>query len=344
MIKVKKIQGVIEAIADSIKSYNKVAFNSTLPNLIVDSASIPIYDWDEILKGALYTEPSRFVICVIHECVTLLLQIDKNKLPKNKRYLFITNGRWNKSDFDIPLDYDFVPWTKFMFDNFTHSYTHPATNEFWYDKSYDFSYPKKGSFICLIGNERPNRTTLVEKIMSDDSFGNFMLRYNNKILRYPGSDLDIYYKNNDLDFNFPKNSKIMNGFCYNLVVETNSYDVEEFNPTEKTITPLGNGMPFVIASSYRFLHNLRDIGFKTYDCLWSEDYDEIKDWDKRSDSLLQTCKQIANFDWQANRSQLIEIAWHNSNVMRNLQKIVERDIKDFVKKVQEGLEASGYRY
>jgi hypothetical protein len=36
-------------------------------------------------------------------------------------------------------------------------------------------------------------------------------------------------------------------------------------------------MPFVVASSYNFLKNLRSMGFKTYCELWDESYDEIKD-------------------------------------------------------------------
>lgn len=343
MIRVKK-QSLFQAIADSINSYN-MTHSDQLPALIQDETSISYYDWTSIANGALFTERSRFVICdICYESVHHFLQNPKylSYFPKDKHYLLITNGLWNKEDFGIDLSYDIVHWSVFFFLIFW-NYSHPASPIFWFDRSYSFDQYKLGSFVCLAGYEKPNRDYLVKEIMSRKGLGNFMLRYAMTDIRYVKKFNDVI----GLDIKhahhiFPK--EIMDQFCYELVVETNSYDVEEFHPTEKICKPLLVGMPFVVAGSYRFLHNLRKMGFKTYDSLWSEEYDEIKNHEQRIDSLLRTCEYLATFDWSANRSKLIEIAWHNSNVFRNLQSTVERDIKNFIEKVQQGLEISGYRY
>jgi len=359
MIKLTDISPIIlHQIADSIKSYNQFSGHNTLPELLQDDAGIPVYNLDDIEKGLLYKDQNHFVICHIIESIHLLLIWKKNGMsmfPPNKKYLFLTNGQWNSGDFDIPLDYDVVHWPMFNLIFHASYNNHPATKEFWYDRTYDFDGIKDGTFIGLFGSEKPFRDRLVKKIMEmENDLGNFTLRYKGNDYKMLDNLTDILPKVipengyvrgtafNGLGLQMISPSDLYKRFRFNLVVESNAYSVDEFHPTEKICKPLVVGMPFVVYGSYRFLHNLRELGFQTYRNLWSEEYDEIQDCDKRIESLLQTCKDLVRFDWQKNRSELIEIAWNNSNALRNLQKMVKRDLENFIQKVQQGMMTNGH--
>ena len=47
-----------------------------------------------------------------------------------------------------------------------------------------------------------------------------------------------------------------------------------FFPTEKIWKPILAGIPFVCIATQNFLKRVRDLGFKTYDTVWDESYDE----------------------------------------------------------------------
>lgn len=55
---------------------------------------------------------------------------------------------------------------------------------------------------------------------------------------------------------------------------------ETFFPTEKTVRPIMGSKPFMIFATINFLKNLRDLGFKTFDTLWSEEYDRYEGIDR----------------------------------------------------------------
>ena len=61
-------------------------------------------------------------------------------------------------------------------------------------------------------------------------------------------------------------------FEIELVSETFLYG-QSFFPTEKTIRPIVGCRPMLINGPINFLDNLKQLGFKTFDQLWSEDYD-----------------------------------------------------------------------
>ena len=55
--------------------------------------------------------------------------------------------------------------------------------------------------------------------------------------------------------------------------------------TEKTFKPIALGMPFVLSAPVGSLEYLRQYGFKTFDSVWDERYDTIKEDNERVEVL-----------------------------------------------------------
>ena len=64
-------------------------------------------------------------------------------------------------------------------------------------------------------------------------------------------------------------------FQIELVAETFTRG-QTFFPTEKTVRPIMGSKPLLIFGPKNFLHNLQQIGFQTFDKLWSEAYDSYE--------------------------------------------------------------------
>jgi hypothetical protein len=62
--------------------------------------------------------------------------------------------------------------------------------------------------------------------------------------------------------------------------------------TEKTFKPIALGMPFVLSAPAGSLVYLKQYGFKTFDTVWDESYDEVQDDTKRCDRLSQLLKTL----------------------------------------------------
>jgi len=67
-----------------------------------------------------------------------------------------------------------------------------------------------------------------------------------------------------------------NKFFVELVCES-YFTGQTFFPTEKTFRPMLLKTPFIIQGPQYFLHNLRKLGFRTFDRWWSEGYAEDPD-------------------------------------------------------------------
>jgi hypothetical protein len=86
--------------------------------------------------------------------------------------------------------------------------------------------------------------------------------------------------------------------------------------TEKTFKPIALGMPFVLNAPAGSLAYLRQYGFKTFDTVWNESYDEIQDDIVRIAQLSQMLKKIDEQSEQEKNDMFkrcIPIIEHNWN-------------------------------
>ena len=85
--------------------------------------------------------------------------------------------------------------------------------------------------------------------------------------------------------------------------------------TEKTFKPIAMGMPFVIVGTRGSLEYLRSYGFRTFEGIWDESYDNAEDdvRIKRIASLLRSLDELSPEGKQYLFDQCLEVIEHNWN-------------------------------
>ena len=78
---------------------------------------------------------------------------------------------------------------------------------------------------------------------------------------------------------------------FSVVTETN-FDLPYSYCTEKIYKPILMGSPFIVASNYKFYQHLKDKGYKTFESLIDESFDNIYDNNKRLDAIVNSISQL----------------------------------------------------
>lgn len=301
----------------------------------------PCFDFQDV--DAINECPSGTIVI---DCITEGIHSKRyfDRYNKDKKYLIFSNGWWNKNYHHLPFQYELIHYPFFLFD-LANTFLSPCKFNFYIDKHYDFSYPKSCNFISTIGNVRPERSLLVDKLKNELSYTNYILRYSGQdlgrpcqldVIDFEPGEFDPYTSIIEKHFHNVSQSlpiEIYNQGYFNLVVETDLDYQEEFFLTEKTVKCLISGMPFVVLSTPKFLQHLRDIGFQTYQDLWDESYDETLIFQDRVDKVVALCNQLGNFDWAGNRARLQQIALKNREIFFQLDKLSSRMFENFEKSV-----------
>lgn len=109
---------------------------------------------------------------------------------------------------------------------------------------------------------------------------------------------------------------ISTSFCH-VVTETLFYD-KSVHLTEKSLRPMINFRPFLLAGPAGSLEYLRSYGFKTFSDFWDESYDIIDDPHDRLDCIMMNIDKISK--------------WSNSkikNVLRDMRPILQHNHHHF---------------
>lgn len=109
--------------------------------------------------------------------------------------------------------------------------------------------------------------------------------------------------------------------------------------TEKTFKPIALGMPFIIVGTKGSLKYLREYGFKTFEGIWDESYDDADD-DARIECIASLLRSLDELDVEAKQNLFrlcIPIIEHNWNhfynggfekILWNEMNIMLQEIKD----------------
>jgi hypothetical protein len=97
---------------------------------------------------------------------------------------------------------------------------------------------------------------------------------------------------------------------FSVVTETN-FTISANYRTEKIYKPILMGHPFVAVSSYHFYQGLRNLGFKTFNGLIDETFDNILDNDLRLKSVTDTIKNLCESDLKKFINEAKPICEHN---------------------------------
>jgi len=100
-------------------------------------------------------------------------------------------------------------------------------------------------------------------------------------------------------------------FDVELVAETMTMGTTFF-PTEKTARPIVGMKPFVIYGPINYLKNLKKLGFKTFDSVWDEDYDNYSGHE-RWQKIKPVIQSIIDNPTIVDKCQ--SIVEHNKNIL-----------------------------
>jgi len=326
------------AAMSAYERYSKLTPGTSFTNQVIisDPSGIPIIPYYDI--DAIKSSDSNIVII---DMITEGYHINRYfaDYPKNKKYILFSNGWWD-STIDIGIDYVLIYWTYFLFD-YIKRLTCPNILDYFQDLQYDYTQDKDFVFSALIGKQHITRDKLVNLIKSTVQFNNYILNYQGQELGQPNHHLDINYNfekwdsHSEIDDHYSISSsipiKIYNKTQVLLVVETDCFDIDEFHLTEKTIKALITGIPFILIGSYNFIKHLHRLGFKTYNEIWSEEYDNISNVDDRLSAIVDLLNQLPFLKWDEQLvDKLKEIAYYNKSQLLNANSIMKTQIETIV--------------
>ena len=319
-----------------INDFTQLTENKNYFDIIIknDNSGIPIipsYKKEDIINS----QSDEIIIDLITEGYHTYDEDLRPILNNNKTYYLFSNGTWSSDRDNVKI----LSWNYFLFD-YAKRHTTPEILDFWHDREYDFLKEKKFTFVSTIGIENEWRNLLTSKLLSNLKFDNFILNYNGKELKEKSRHYDISYNFSEYDSyqdikEFYTISASIPTEMYNessilLVAETNAYDFEEFHLTEKTIKALLVGIPFIVVGSYKFLYNLKKLGFRTYNELWSEEYDNIQNFDQRTDTIVNLLNTFDLNILKNQKEKLIEIKNHNRSNFFNLNNLMKTQLSNII--------------
>jgi|LakMenEpi03Aug12_release.lakeMendotaPanAssembly.Ray.scaffolds.fasta_scaffold426531_1 hypothetical protein len=210
-------------------------------------------------------------------------------------------------------------------------------------KSHDI---KEQSFEALLGKKKPHRDFVYRSVKNNHLMDEFIIRYAgeenvsnfyapdyfiwepNLIEVEPdvpliGSSKLFYYHGMATELCSIIPTQVYRNTAYSIVAETNYNNAYTFF-TEKTAKPLIGKRLFVVFSGCKFLHNLRKLGFKTFDTVIDESYDTIEDQNDRFTQAFEQVKKLCEMDQEKILQDIKPIVEHNFEI------IMRTDWKDKV--------------
>jgi hypothetical protein len=101
---------------------------------------------------------------------------------------------------------------------------------------------------------------------------------------------------------------------FNIELVCESYTLgQTFFPTEKTVRPIAGTKPWIIYAAPGFIQQLKCMGFRSFDSVWDESYDQLEGPDRWS-AMKKVIQNLVNLDTKELYSVLERahaIALHN---------------------------------
>ena len=186
--------------------------------------------------------------------------------------------------------------------------------------------PTSINFLMPIGSEKDFRTKFVEQLGNRLQNSIYSMIYQ-KI--YLPNDLPLI--DNQI---FPGWDRYNNPDWYKLTgysVVLESFIDKCIYISEKTFKPIANGHPFLVLGSPGVLATLRDNGFKTFNGIIDECYDNETDLDKRIQLIISQMDLITT----EKLNEMREIVIHNRNRFFNKDLVHAGITRDFKYPIEE---------
>jgi hypothetical protein len=193
---------------------------------------------------------------------------------------------------------------------------------------------KTRTFDALLGSPKLHRTFVNKAVHEHDLHSQFVLTYGGAwkntefyardyFIWEPGCVPDqeiigtadwVRYHGRQCHLSQVMPIKVYNDTAYSIVAETDNDNSLSFF-SEKTAKVLIAHRLFVAFSGYKFLHNLRQLGFKTFGSVIDESYDLIKNDTERFAAAFEQVKKLCELPQEQVLSTVKPVLEHNSNLI-----------------------------
>lgn len=169
-------------------------------------------------------------------------------------------------------------------------------------------------FLCLNLKRRLTRTYFVELLKKNQVFDNGYVSYGNENtidkVKILNDDVNLLGKSNVVHPTFSNINAWARHVYFEIVMEDVHFSFKGVEDedfvclSEKIYRAIYNKLPFIVYGKLDYLKYLRSMGFKTYEGLFDESYDDIRDWQSRGRYIV---KQVVKF---CQKTNIEKEAWH----------------------------------
>jgi hypothetical protein len=218
-------------------------------------------------------------------CKRLHAVLDNSDLPRDSFYFFTGNNKF-KENYEKDFEGELV---NVIESTFFETYTKDYCNSNLLNNEVFSSHRRNKHFLSLNRSPRLHRSKMFEYLKEKD-----LLKYG-----YVSYIDEGYYVDGELTTNAKDNQagafierEYFENSYLNIVTETWFYEKSLFL-TEKIFKPIIYHQPFLLLSGYNSLKLFKDLGYKTFDKIISESYDNEKDDDKRFDMVMSEVNRLS---------------------------------------------------
>lgn len=198
----------------------------------------------------------------------------------------------------------------------------------------NYNFPKPMYFDALLGNQKPHRNFIFESITAKQLTQKILLtymtqhtdRFKEKFLWEPDIEKfndtvtrptdQVMYCGQSMALARILPIQVYNQTAYSIVAETGAANWNCFF-TEKTAKPIMARRLFVVFSGRGFLHNLRKIGFRTFDTVIDEGYDLVYNDHERWSAAFEQVQRLCEIDQQQVFEKIAPTVEHNYQLLMN---------------------------
>lgn len=194
---------------------------------------------------------------------------------------------------------------------------------------------KPKSFDALLGSPKPHRTFVANSVVEHGLEDQFVMTYGGKwsnqefyakdyFIYEPGTEViaDLHLGTMDwakyhgiqchLSQIIPID--VFNQTAYSIIAETD-YDNNLSFFSEKTVKPILAKRLFIAYSGYKFLHNLRALGFETFGSVIDESYDLMKNGTERYNAAFEQVRYLCKTPQAQILPKIRDVVEHNHQLM-----------------------------
>ena len=122
---------------------------------------------------------------------------------------------------------------------------------------------------------------------------------------------------------------------FHICTETFFFEKETTFFTEKILKPILGLQPFIVVGTYHYLDKFKKFGFKTFDSIFDESYDDIEDGIDRMLKIIENVDNICSWDLETCEEKyksVLDICIYNYNHLLNVVRD-DNELINLIKKI-----------